>query len=341
MKISITILVATGTASADPAPRCTKVPKAIATQQDGPGGVVVDATHAYWTNQNGGQVMSVALDGGAPKVLADKQHPFGIAVDTKFVYWANNTSRKTGSVMRVPKTGGATTTVAAAQGTPYGPAFAAGGLYWTTAEDGGIVKAALDGAGRTVAAASEGAPVSIATNATGVYWLRTHRAPVVAPDPFDRNPSKRPDRRPQPPPPPTFDVRAMALAGGAPKTLATDRGNAEHVVVDARRVYWTNPTRGVVMAAPIGGGGAVELVKGERYPLALAIDAVNIYWIDHGRPDPDSKPSTVLLRKAPLAGGTAITLANIDGSVAIAVDATCVYWTEARGTTGTVMTVAK
>ena len=294
--------------------RCTSTPRAIATEQDGPALVAVDATSAFWTNQNGGQVMSALLDGGEPRALAEKQHPYGIAIDATHVYWTNNLAP--GSVVRVPKQGGAVEVVADAQSLPYGLSLAAGVLYWVNAGDGSVLRAALDGRDRKILATKQEDLVSIATDGRSVFWLYT-RAGV--------------------------EVRKVSIDGGTPSTLATEHGNPRYLAVDRSRVYWTNQHRGTVMAAPIDGGAMTELVIDEHYPLALAVDEANLYWIDDDGPSSQRRgpPPPKRIRKAPLAGGEAVTLASASDAHGIAVDANCVYWTEARGTTGAVMTVAK
>jgi len=295
--------------------RCTSTPREIASRQPGPAFIVVDGTNAYWTNQTGGQVMSAPLDGGEPRSLSEKQHPFTLAVDATHVYWANTMSR-TGSVMRVPTQGGVAEVVAEAQGTPYGPALAAGGLYWVNEDEGSVIRAELDGGARKVLVSREGRPTALASDGRFVYWLDTKAG---------------------------VDIRKVSVDGGPPVTLATEHGNPRSLVVDRSRVYWTNPHRGTVMAVPIDGGPMQELVLDEHHPIDLAVDATSVYWIDVDRSAPQRRglgaPNRI--RKAPLEGGNAVTLASGPDAVGIAIDAHCVYWTEARDTTGAVMAVAK
>jgi len=66
-------------------------------------GIAVDATRVYWTNVNGGTVMTVPIVGGTPTHLASGQaNPLGIAVDATRVYW---TTDEDGTVMKVPTAG--------------------------------------------------------------------------------------------------------------------------------------------------------------------------------------------------------------------------------------------
>jgi histidine ammonia-lyase len=59
----------------------------LASGQNIPASIAVDAQSGYWTNTGDGTVMKVAINGGTPETLASGLNsPHCIAVDTKNVY---------------------------------------------------------------------------------------------------------------------------------------------------------------------------------------------------------------------------------------------------------------
>ena len=86
------------------------------------------------------------------------------------------------------------------------------------------------------------------------------------------------------------------------------------------------------MKMPLAGGTPTVLVSDLVVPgpmagqIAITVDATSIYWT---RVDYEDEGGIIegAVMKAPLAGGTPITLARAPAGWGIAVDATSVYWT--------------
>jgi len=102
-------------------------PTLIASGQEHPVNIRVDATSAYWTNVGrvgidpiDGSVMSAPLSGGTAVTLATGPFPNDLAVDGTSVYWTNGCTNDCvtftdGTVMKVALAGGPSTTLASAE----------------------------------------------------------------------------------------------------------------------------------------------------------------------------------------------------------------------------------
>ncbi|MFT3770426.1 MAG: hypothetical protein QM820_33785 [Minicystis sp.] len=103
-------------------------------------------------------------------------------------------------------------------------------------------------------------------------------------------------------------------------SVGTTGLNPWGIAVDATNVYFTDAQgpHGAVMKVPLDGSPASPLATMEDLPSAIAVDATDVYFT-----------AADALRKVPIAGGTAATIAPAGdaGYASIAVDATNVYWT--------------
>jgi hypothetical protein len=145
-----------------------------------PGGIAVDATRVYWStggscvSENGapiaadGSISSVPLAGGKPTLLATGLRcPEEIAIDDDAIYVA---SMDDGTVLRIPKAGGAATVAATdnERGTRY-VAVDATAIYWANQRTGKIKRRAKAG-GKVDELASMKDPAGIAVDDKFIYF---------------------------------------------------------------------------------------------------------------------------------------------------------------------------
>jgi hypothetical protein len=157
-------------------------PSVVATSQGLPGQIAVDADNVYWVELLGvpeSRVMKAALAGGDPVELVPASAVLirGLAVDDEAVYWSTVQGGAPfgGTVMKVPKAGGAAFTIASGLKGPGDIVLDAENVYWSgyvggiPAQDV-VMKASKGGGAASVVAVSRGAP-SFTVNEASVYWF--------------------------------------------------------------------------------------------------------------------------------------------------------------------------
>jgi hypothetical protein len=130
----------------------------------------------------------VPADGGVTTIASSQNYPLAIAVDANNVYWtASGTTANSfadGAVMKAPAAGGAPVTIAAAQAFPYGIAVDGTNVYWANSGSNGsagtIMSAPIAGGAPVTIASGLTGPTYVAVDGTSVYWTTSGGAVMKA-----------------------------------------------------------------------------------------------------------------------------------------------------------------
>jgi hypothetical protein len=209
------------------------VAETLLTGDSGANAMALDATHVYWAASGvlpnwRGHVSRIRRDGaGTEERLLDATHVTGIVLDSTTLYTL--TSAGGGSVLALPRAGGAQRTLTALVG-GVGLAASADALFaLTDATLQRIDKAT--GETTTLFAENVGAR-SIVVDAGFVYWGYGGYWPGY-------------------PHPGAGKVLKRSLAGGAVTEIAICQGKPAAVAVDNTNVYWVNWVTSEVMLAAL------------------------------------------------------------------------------------------
>lgn len=205
-----------------------------------------------------GRILKMSRDGGEPRELvSDRRGIQAIAVDDKSVYFsvANDAP---GEVVRVPKTGGTPVVLASMQQGPRAIAFDDANVYWTNTGDGSVMKVVKDGGSApVVVAAGQASPCGLSVSQGQLLWTNAAAADGA--------------------------VMKLALAGGAPETLAGQQVSPCSVAADAQSVYFApNRIAGPLKRVPRTGGApaalAADATPAEVSQNTVAVDERFVYW---------------------------------------------------------------
>lgn len=181
--------------------------------------LAVDAQYVYWTADGSGQIRRALKSGsGSPVTLVTGANaPYQIAVDATHVYW---TSRD-GTLWRAPKTGGSAQQLGTGPVTANGMSLAGGYVYWSTGSvaTGTIQRTPVAGGPTTVLATGQDRPYGVLLDPFNgyLYWANIYGNVVQ------------------------FNVGSSAYR-------ILDAGVGLYLASDAKRVYWTTWSDGILMA---------------------------------------------------------------------------------------------
>jgi sugar lactone lactonase YvrE len=229
------------------------------------GGQVYFTTHDYWNPDPNGDVWRVSAAGGAPtKLVHDLAFPGPIVVTNDSMLWIDSWQTADGRIMQSALDGSGIAILATSQNTPLALAAGGGSAVWSIAgtvqsEGGALFQTSLGGGaivdGWVVGLAN---PLAVTVRGASVYWadegnLAVENSGRVMKAPLDPN-------------------------AGKPTTLATG-GRPQGVAVDETNVYWTDSASQSVQRVPLAGGTPTTLAKAQVGPLAITVDAANLYWV--------------------------------------------------------------
>ena len=199
-----------------------------------------------------------------PVAMAGADLPNGIAVDMMNVYWTNTgpTTGGSGTLMKLPVSGGNAVTLASGQEAPYGVAVDAKNIYWTNFCGAGgtaggacnVMQAGLDGANATTIALNQSFPAGIALDETNVYWASYGG-----------------------------DINYAPKGAGALVTVAMGIAPSG-IAVCGSNLYWTDQTAGYVyqVMLPAQASSPSNKVSVAAVPFSVACHGANIYWANAG-----------------------------------------------------------
>jgi sugar lactone lactonase YvrE len=182
-----------------------------------------------------------------PVLLASGQNgPEYPVVDQSHVYWTNS-----GSVARIPKSGGAVQTLATVGVQNEGCAVDATHIYFADRGGHSIYQVPKAGGAPVVRAQNQSVPQTVALDATHVYWASVGDAAI----------------------------RRTLKSGGPVEDLATGQTDAYAIAVDGSDVFWARTTGQIAKLSTTACCSVTPLASGfGAGVLSLAVDASHVYW---------------------------------------------------------------
>jgi hypothetical protein len=235
----------------------------------------------------------------------DSTRVIRLAQDDANLYWT--TSAPEGSVMKMPKKGGAVSTFLSTVANDI--AVDQNYVWWTTTD--AVMRAPTAGGATTTFASGQKDLRQLAVGGQYVYWATYS---------------------------PHGAVLRASTEGGAPVIVARNQAFVSSLVADSRGAYWTTEgmttkglmgLTGTVMRVSSAGSTPVTLASRQKGCIGIAVDSSNVYWGITDRSDESRKIHADLssILTVPIRGGPVLTLRDEQAiPLAFAVDINALYW---------------
>jgi hypothetical protein len=287
-------------------------------------------------------------DGGTQTLLTmAPTEPIGIAVKGGFAYYTergSSSTTPTGTITRVPISGGTPTVLATAQFVPVDLTLDDTSIYWVNAGSpntpsfsGSLMSMPIGGGSLTTLASSQNNPSNVVVHGTSILWATEDALKKAALDGTSPSTLMTPGAYyglaansttafftfiSTGGPNYMQKIGSVRLDGTNPATLVQlNQEVPKGMAIDDTSVYWANVYTGDVMTAGLNGSGAKALASGLTQPYRVAVDRCYVYWVDHDG-----------VAKVSLSGGPLIRLVSMVGTPGgMTIDDTSIYWTLNNG----------
>lgn len=275
-------------------------PFVLAAVAGGGSTIAVDATHAYWINGDQGDLWRVPLAGGPVQLVFDGPE-FGNA--DRIVFDGNDVligvSIPDGGVLRCPKAGCGAAPVFELPFLDFPGSLARGGnvLYVAQSQNTGrILACTMPCTSFTVVAPSESFPANLTYADGGLFWSRLAPTALRSIEGAG-TPQTIATGQPIGDITATADEvfwaendgpRAAQRDGGSPRALRTIRTLTNDIALDDANVYFTEYTKGNVIACSRDAGcgdAGTRLAFDQADPRGITVDDKAIYWVNGGTED--------------------------------------------------------